>query len=96
MNSINIAGRVIEEPLKSQSSNGLNIAKFKIAVDKTSKDGGFDVFEITVFKELSDLKLDIGQFVGVTGRLVSNNYEKEDKKYYNSTIIGNAISLLGC
>ena len=96
MNSVNIAGRVLDEPSKSQSSNGISLARFKMAVDKAGKDSVYDVFEVVVFRELADLKLEIGQFIGVTGKLVSNNFEKEDKKYYNCSVIGNAISMFGC
>ena len=98
MNSVNIVGKLIDDPIKSTSSNGLSIMRFKLAVDKTNKtdNTAYDVFEVTVFRELADLKLDIGQIVGVTGKLVSNNYEKEGKNYYNCSIVGNYLSVLGC
>lgn len=96
MNSVNIAGKVIEEPVKSQSSNGINLARFKLSVDKSAKDSGADVFEVVVFRELADIELQNGQYIGVTGKLVSNNLEKEDKKYYNCSIVGNAITTFGC
>ena len=97
MNSVNIAGRISDEPVKATSANGLNFAKFKITVDKNNKDtnGGYDVFEVVVFRDLADLKYEIGQFVGVTGKLQANNYEKDGKSYYNCSIVGNAISMLG-
>lgn len=97
MNSVNFAGKVIDEPIKSTTSTGLSIMRFKVSVDKASKSDltAYDVFEVTVFRELADLKLEIGQFVGVSGRLVSNNFEKEGKTYYNCSIVGNSITLLG-
>ena len=97
MNSINIAGKIIEEPVRTNSSNGIAFAKFKISVEK-NKDANtntYDVFEIVVFRELADIKYEIGQFVGVSGKLASNNYEKEGKSYYNCSIIGNSITMLG-
>lgn len=96
MNSVNFAGKVIDDPVKSNTSNGLSIMRFKVSVDKTNKSdaSGYDVFEVTVFRELADIKLDIGQMVGVTGKLVSNNFEKEGKTYYNCSIVGNSITLL--
>lgn len=98
MNSVNIAGRITEEPLQSVSSSGLNIARFKIAVDKTNKDSNgntYDIFEVVVFKDLANLDLKLGQFVGITGKLTANNYEKDGKAYYNCSIVGNVVSLLG-
>lgn len=97
MNSLNIAGRITEEPLKSKSANGLDFAKFKIAVDKVKDNNtnGYEIFEVVVFKELANIDLKIGQFVGVSGKVSSNNYEKEGKSYYNCSIIGNNISLFG-
>lgn len=98
MNTVNIAGKIIEEPIKSTSSNGVKLAKFKLAIDKHDKEGnvsGDDSYEIVVFRELADLNIKLGQYVGITGKLTANNYEKEGKTYYNCSIVGNSISLLG-
>lgn len=97
MNSVNIAGRISDEPVKATSANGLNFAKFKITVDKNNKDtnGGYDVFEVVVFRELAELKYQIGQFVGVTGKLTANNYDKEGKQYFNCSIVGTSVCMLG-
>ena len=97
MNSVNIAGRIADDPIKSTSANGLPFTRFKITVDKNSKDtsGGYDTFEIVVFRELAELNYEVGQFVGITGRLTANNYEKEDKQYYNCQIVGTAVSMMG-
>lgn len=98
MNDVNIAGRLLQEPERSQSASGIKIAKLKIAVDKINKDGdnnGYDVFEVVVFRDLADIKVEVGQFLGISGRLMANNYEKEDKSYYNCSIVGNNIALLG-
>lgn len=98
MNTVNLAGRIADDPVKSTSSNGLAFTKFKITVDKNGKEGnsnGYDIFEVVVFRELADIKLKVGQFVGVTGKLSANNYEKEDKSFFNCSIIGNAVTLLG-
>lgn len=97
MNEVNIIGRLLEQPEKASSSNGIKFVRFKIAVDKTNKDGetnGYDVFEIVVFRDLADVDANVGQFIGVTGRLSANNYEKDGKAYYNCSIIGNNITLM--
>ena len=97
MNTVSIAGKVLEEPIKSTSSSGVSIAKIKIGVDKNSKDNdanGYDVFEIVVFRELAEQKYELGQTLGIVGKVSANNYEKEGKAYYNCSIIGNSITVL--
>lgn len=99
MNTVNIAGRVSEEPTKATSSNGLPYAKFKMAVDKIGKDNnvsGYDLFEVIVFGEMANMKIENGQFVGVTGRLAANNYDRDGKHFYNCQIIGNVVNSFGC
>lgn len=97
MNSVNIAGKIIEEPVKATSSNGLPFAKFKINVDKNkdANGNGYDTYEIVVFRELAELKYEIGQFVAISGKLTTNNYDKEGKQYFNCSIVGNSISFMG-
>ena len=97
MNSVNIAGRISDEAVKATSGNGLPFVRFKITVDKNSKDsnGGYDVFEIVAFRELADLNYEVGRYVAITGKLSANNYEKEDKQYFNCSIIASAISMMG-
>lgn len=98
MNTVNIAGKIIEDPVKSTSSSGIKLAKLKLAVDKHDKEGktnGDDSYEIIVFRELADLNLKAGQYIGVSGKLTANNYDKDGKVYYNCSIVGNSISLLG-
>ena len=97
MNEVNIIGRLLEQPEKALSSNGIKFAKFKLAVDKANKDGeanGYDVFEVVVFRDVADTDMNVGQFIGITGRLSANNYEKDGKAYYNCSIIGNNITLM--
>lgn len=98
MNSFNIAGRVVDDPVKSTSSNGYNLSRIKISVDKNNKDGstnGYEIFEVTVFRELAEMKIQVGDVIGVTGRLSANNYDKEGKQYFNCQMIGSQITLLG-
>ena len=94
MNFISIAGKVSEISPKTTSASGIALMKFVVSVDKHNK-GELDQFEVTVFRDLADTKLEVGQFVGITGKLSSNNYDKDDKKYYNCSIVGSNISLLG-
>lgn len=98
MNSVNIVGRVIDDPSKQDSSNGLKIAKFRIAVDKNSKDNdpnNYEVFEIVAFRDLAEMKIEVGQTAIVAGKLSANNFERDNKAYYNCSIVANNLSLIG-
>jgi len=97
MNCVSLAGRIYDDPVKFESNNGVKCCRFKMTVDRAVKDNDrpFEIFEVVVFKNLADLNYEIGQFVGVIGRLQSNNYEKDGKSYYNASIIGGNVSFLG-
>ena len=98
MNTVNVVGKISSDPMKSTSSNGVQFAKFKLAVEKANKDGnanGYDIFEIVVFRELADLDYKVGHYAAITGKLTSNNYEKDDKQYYNCQIVGTSVLLMG-
>lgn len=96
MNQFGLAGRILEEPVKSLTSTGIKVAKFKLCVDKIKEDDkSYEIYEITVFRQLAELELVPGQYVGVTGKLNANNHEKDDNTYFNVTLIGNSVTLLG-
>lgn len=98
MNLFSIAGRIIDDPVVSEASNGTKLAKLKVAVDKQNvKDNEleYEVFEVTVFKDLATKKYDVNQFVCVDGRISSFKQEKDGNVYYNLSLVGNHISLLG-
>lgn len=98
MNCVNIIGKVIEPVNKATSSSNVNYSKVRIGVEKINKDGtgnGYDNFEVIFFRDLSDIKFKVGQILAISGRLMANNYEKEDKQYYNAQIIGTSVSIIG-
>ena len=96
MNSVQLCGRVIEKPQVGQSQKDVKFSKIRISVERNNKDDDEqDVFEVVVFRNLAEIKLEIGQYIGVTGRLTSNCNEKDGTKYYNYSIIGTTLSLLG-
>lgn len=96
MNNLSLVGNVYDEPIKFESSTGLKCCRFRIKVEKSFKDSEnqFEVFEVCVFNNLAQLDYKVGQLVGVTGRLQANNVDKDDKTYYNVSIIGSNINFL--
>lgn len=94
MNNISLVGCVYDEPNKFESSNGLKCCRFRLNIEKTYKDSEnqYEVFEVCVFKSLAELDYKVGQLVSVTGKLQANNVDRDDKTYYNVSIIGSSIS----
>ena len=95
MNLFALAGCIVEEPVKITTDNGIRLCRLKISVEKNSKETEEDkeIYEVTVFRNLVDENYRVGQFIAVSGRLVSNNYRSENKEYYNANLIGNNIAL---
>lgn len=95
MNQFELVGRILEEPVRSQTSTGIKVSKFKVCIDKIKEDDKtFEIYEIIVFRQLAELELVPGQYVSIVGKLSANNYEKENTTYYNVSLIGNAVNLL--
>ncbi len=97
MNSVQICGRVVEKPQIGQSQNSVKFSKIRISVERSYKEDedNHEIFEVVVFRNLAEIQLEVGQYIGVTGKLSSNCNEKDGVKYYNYSIIGNTLSLLG-
>lgn len=97
MNSLQLCGRVIEKTPSETSQGNVKFSKIRIAIDKNSKDDddSYDVFEVVVFRNLADMELRVGQYIEVSGKLSSNNYEKDGITRYNCSIFGNSVSILG-
>lgn len=97
MNSVNIIGKVTDDVYKSTGSSGIKLARLKLAVEKTSKEqdgNNAEVFEVVVFKDLAEMNYEVGQLLAVSGRVSSNNYEKDGRVYYNCSIVGNSVNIL--
>ena len=97
MNAFYLAGRIIDTPEKLESANGTKICRLKIAVEKNIKEANdvYEIFEITLFRNLAQESFETGQLVAVNGRLQANNYEKDGNLYYNVKLIGNSVTFVG-
>ena len=97
MNAFYLVGRIIEEPEKLETANGMKLCKLRIAVEKNSKDSNetYEVYEIVMFRSLAEENYEIGQYLAVNGRLQANNYEKDGNYYYNAKLLANAIAFVG-
>ena len=97
MNAFYLVGRIIEEPEKLETANGIKLCKVRIAVEKNGKDSNetYEVYEIVMFRSLAEENYEIGQFIAVNGKLQANNYEKEGNYYYNAKLLANAVAFVG-
>ena len=93
MNSFYLVGRIVDSVDMTKTSNGVNIARLHLAVERLNKDQEVtnDIFEIVLFRSLAERSYKDGQIIAVSGKLQANNYEKDGISYYNNSLIANSI-----
>lgn len=101
MNEFNIVGKVLGNLDIKKSENGTNYAQMLLSVKRPfkNKDGkqDFDILQLTMFNNcIEDSKDQVsdGSLVIVKGHINSNNYPKDGKTIYNSSIIADRVSLI--
>lgn len=99
MNELIIAGKVIGNVDVKQSENGTTYGQLLLTVKRAykNKDGNTDsdVFQVTMFKnciENTKDKLSDGTAVIIKGHTSANNYVKDGKTIYNSSIIADYVN----
>lgn len=98
MNSVNLIGRLTEEPETRYTQDGTCVCRFTLAVDRRfKKDGGdsADFIRIVAFGktgEFADRYFSKGLRVGITGRIQTGKYEnKEGKTVYTTDVVAEAV-----
>ncbi len=101
MNNVCLVGRLTKDPEIRYTNQGLSIAKFSVAVDRRfKKDGGqtADFPNITAFgktAEFIEKYFNKGQRIGITGRIQTGSYEKEDgTKVYTTEVIAENVEFV--
>ena len=101
LNQIVLVGKVKEKPIVREASNKVKIANLVLEVDRSYKNAKgeveTDLFNVTLWRNIAEDFSDsceIGNIIGVKGRLQSNNFLKEDTVYYRSDIIAEKLSIL--
>lgn len=101
INNVVLAGRLTKNPILRNSTNGIAIANFTLAVERTFKNSEgnkeADFINIIAFKrnaELSNQYLVKGIKVGVVGRIQTRNYEKDRQRIYITEVIAESIHFL--
>ena len=96
MNGFYLVGRIVDEPEVSETSTGLTLCRLKLSVSRSfrGQEENSEIFEVVLFKNLAELHYEIGQILGIGGRIQANNFDKEGVKYYHANLIGNSVDFI--
>ena len=101
MNTVTLIGRLTKDPEIRYTGDQKCVAKFSVALnrgkDKDGKDLGADYPNIVAFgktAELVEKHFNKGKLIGISGRLHTDTYEKDGKKYYTTEIVADRIDFL--
>lgn len=101
MNKVILIGRLTNDPKVACSQNGIQVANFTLAVNRTykNKDGKYDAdfIKCIAFRNTAEF---IGKYfkkgnqVCIEGSIQTRTYEKEKEKIYITEIITDSVMLL--
>lgn len=101
MNSLNIVGRLVNDPESRQTKSGATQSKFRVAVNRDFKnsEGQYDAdfFNVVAWRGTADFcnrYLSKGRLVEINGRVQTGNYEKDGVKHYTFDVMVNTIKPL--
>ena len=99
MNCVQLIGRLTADPKVSYTSESqMAICKFKVAVDRPTKDRATDFIPITVFGKTAEncgKYLAKGGQVGVMGRIQTGSYEKSDGTIvYTTDVVADRVDFI--
>ena len=99
LNQCNFIGRLGADPETRYMPNGDGVCSFRIAVGwKTKEKEGAEWVSITAFGKLSEIcaqYLTKGSQVFVSGRMKTEEYEKDGIKRYSTKIVADRMQMLG-
>ena len=99
LNQCNFIGRLGADPETRFMPNGDGVCSFRIAVGwKTKEKEGAEWVSITAFGKLSEIcaqYLTKGSQVFVSGRMKTEEYEKDGIKRYSTKIVADRMQMLG-
>lgn len=102
MNSLCIIGTVSQSPEFIETTNGNTVAKVVLDVYRNFPNSAGEIeseqFQVQLWKGMAEQIRDCmkpGMLIGVRGRLVSNNWEKQSgETAYSAAIIAENVSFL--
>lgn len=101
MNNVQLVGRFTREPEVRYANSGTSIARFNLAVERVFKSEGgpeADFISCTAFgktAEFIEKYFHKGQRIGLTGRIQTGNYAKEDgTKVYTTEVVAERVEFV--
>lgn len=94
MNEFNLIGVLKSVLPLEETASGIKVINFIVEVDRPFKSDKKDLFKVTAFKDIAEdfaSRTIIGSNILISGRLQSNNYEKDDKVYYSPELLADKI-----
>ena len=89
MNEFNLIGVLKSVMPLEETASGIKVINFIVEVDRPFKSDKKDLFKVTAFKDIAE-DFASRTIIG-SGRLQSNNYEKDDKVYYSPELLADKI-----
>jgi single-strand DNA-binding protein len=97
MNSVNLIGNLATEVELRDVGAEKKVARFLLAVDRASRDGGADFVWITTWERQGELcaeYLGKGSRVGINGRLKSRTWEQDGRRRDAVEVVARQVDFL--
>ena len=97
MNNVSLLGRLARDPdyYVSEKEDGSNVCRFTLAVNRNKDEADF--ISCVAFGQQADAVADYcvkGDRLGVSGRLRTGSYEKEDETIYTTDVVCIQVDLV--
>ena len=97
MNRVILIGRTTDDIELRYTQNELAFAKFRLAVNRRTKDGGADFIGCTAWgktAENASRYVKKGNRIGIVGRMQTGSYERDGKKVYTTDVFVEELEFL--
>lgn len=104
INSVTLNGRLVKDVQIKQTTNGLTVGSFVLAVNRPAynkndtKANKADFIRCIIWRKAAEVLAKYahkGSLIGIQGRLETDQYEKDGHTVYNTQVIVNDFSFLG-
>lgn len=98
INNVTLIGRVVRDIEVKTTNSGKEVASFALAVDGYGKDAPANFIDCVAWGKAAEI---IGQYatkgkqIGITGRIQTRNWEKDDIKRKATEVVIDQFQLLG-
>lgn len=98
INNVTLVGRVVRDIEVKTTNSGKEVASFALAVDGYGKDAPANFIDCVAWGKAAEI---LGQYatkgkqIGITGRIQTRNWEKDDVKRKATEVVIDQFQLLG-